>query len=82
MNLTFNNNSTEFHADSHFNIHIEGAGSVSLYKRTSGTDWDYVSDLSDRYSEVVDTDVEVTIPKDYRVTTTATPTMAVVTFKE
>lgn len=36
MDLTFNNNSAEFHADSHFNIHIEGGGRGLLYRRTSG----------------------------------------------
>ena len=79
MDLTLTNNSAEFHADSHFNIHIEGAGSVSLYKRTSGTEWDFIANLK---GESIDEDVAVNIPKDYRVTTTATPTMAVVTFKE
>ena len=79
MELTFNNNSAEFHADSHFNIHIEGAGSVSLYKKTSGTEWDFVANLK---GNTIDEDVYANIPKDYRLTTTATPTMAVVTFKE
>ena len=79
MDLTFNNNSAEFHADTHFNIHIEGAGSVSLFRRTSGTDWDFVKALN---GSVIDEDVAVNLPKDYRVTTTAEPTLAVVTFAE
>lgn len=79
MDLAFNNNSAEFRADSHFNIHIEGAGSVSLYRRTSGTEWDFVRHL---VGSVIDEDVAVTIPKDWKVTVTEEPTMAVVTFKE
>lgn len=79
MELTFNNNAAEFHADSHFNLHLEGAGSVSLFRRTSGEAWDFVKTLN---GAVIDEDVAVNLPKDYRVTTTAEPTMAVVTFKE
>lgn len=79
MELTFSNNAAEFRAESHFNLHLEGAGEVSLYRRTSGSGWDFVKTLS---GSVIDEDVAVTIPKDYRVTCTAIPTMAVVTFKE
>ena len=79
MDLTFTNNSAEFHADSHFNIHIEGAGSVALHRRTSGTGWDFVANY---HGNVIDEDVVVNIPKDYRVICTATPTVAVVTFNE
>ena len=79
MDLTFSNNTAEFRADSHFNVHIEGAGSVSLYRRTSGTGWDFVKTLN---GSVIDEDVAVSIPKDWKVTVTKEPTMAVVTFKE
>lgn len=79
MTLELINNTAEFHADSHFNIHIEGAGSVSLFRRTSGESWDFEKTLQ---GSVIDEDVAVNMPKDYRVTTTATPTMAVVTFNE
>ena len=75
MDLT--NNATEFHADSHFNLHIEGAGSVSLYKRTSGTGWDFVKTLN---GSVIDEDVAVNIPKDWKVVFRDRPTIAVVTF--
>ena len=79
MELAFNNNIAEFRAESHFNLHLEGAGSVSLFRRTSGNGWDFISNLN---GEVMDMDVAVTIPKDYRITCTAIPTMAVVTFSE
>lgn len=79
MELTFNNNAAEFHADSHFNLHLEGAGSVSLYRRTSGTQWDFVKSLN---GGVIDEDVANNIPKEWKVVVAQEPTMAVVTFKE
>lgn len=69
--------SSEFHADSHFNIHIEGAGSVSLYRRTSGTGWSIFKTFS---GSVIDEDVAVNIPKDWKVVFRDRPSMAVVTF--
>ena len=79
MTLELVNNTAEFRAESHFNLHLEGAGEVSLYRRTSGSGWDFVKTLS---GGVIDEDVAVTIPKDYRVTCIAIPTMAVITFNE
>ena len=78
MDLTFNNNTAEFHASTHFNLHIEGA-SASLYRRTSGTQWDFVKTLN---GNVIDEDVANNIPKEWKVVVTEEPTMAVVTFKE
>lgn len=77
MELTFNNNSTEFRADSHFNLHIEGAGSVSFYRRTSGTEWDFVRHL---VGSVIDEDVAVNIPKEYRISCSVKPSKVVITF--
>lgn len=79
MNLTFTNNSSEFRAESHFNLHLENAGRAKLYKRTSGTGWDYMTDLTNIFGTVIDIDVAVNIPKEYRVECAATPTMAVTT---
>lgn len=76
MDLTFINGSSEFRADSHFNLHLEGAGKVSLYRRTSGVKWDFVAELN---GDVVDIDVPVSIPKDYRVIITDEPNSAVMT---
>lgn len=78
MELTFNNNAAEFLASTHFNLHIEGA-SASLYKRTSGAQWDFVKTLN---GAVIDEDVAVTIPKDYRIVCAETPKMCVVTFAD
>ena len=78
MDLTFNNNAAEFRAETAFNLHIEGA-SASLYRRTSGTQWDFVKSLN---GKVIDEDVAVNIPKEWKVVVTEEPTMAVVTFKE
>ena len=68
--------SSEFHADSHFNIHIEGAGSVSLYRRTSGTGWSIFKTFN---GSVIDEDVANNIPKDWKVVFRDRPSMAVVT---
>lgn len=79
MDLTFINGQAEFRADTHFNLHIEGGRDVVLYRRASGEKWDIVGRL---IGNIIDIDVAVTLSKDYRVTSTAEPTMAVVTFKE
>ena len=79
MELIFNNKAAEFRADTHFNLHIEGGRDVVLYRRTSGERWDIVGRL---IGNIIDIDVAVTLLKDYRVTCTVEPTMAVVTFKE
>lgn len=79
MDLTFINGQAEFRVDTHFNLHIEGGRDVVLYRRTSGERWDIVGRLM---GNIIDIDVAVTLPKDYRVTCTAAPTMVVVTFKE
>ena len=76
MDLILKTNATEFRADSHFNIHIEGAD-ASLYRRTSGTGWDFVKTLK---SSVIDEDVAVNIPKDWKVVFRDRPSMAVVSF--
>ena len=78
MELTFNNNAAEFRAETAFNLHIEGA-SVSLFRRTSGTGWDFVKTLN---GAVIDEDVAVNIPKEWKVVVAQEPSMAVVTFKE
>lgn len=82
MELQFINNTAEFHADKHFNIHLEGVTKVELYHRTSGTEWDYVADIDYDYSDVIDVDVAVNIPKDFKIITNEMPTMAVVTLTE
>lgn len=78
MELTFNNNAAEFRAETAFNLHIEGAD-ASLYRRTSGTQWDFVKTLN---GSVIDEDVACNIPKEWKVVVAQEPTMAVVTFKE
>lgn len=82
MELQFINNTAEFHADKHFNIHIEGVTLAKLYQKTSGNMWDYITDINDDFSKTIDTDVAVNIPKDFKITTDETPTMAVVTINE
>lgn len=78
MELTFNNNAAEFRAETHFNLHIEGAA-ASLYRRTSGTQWDFVMTLN---GAVIDEDVANNIPKDYRIVCAETPKRCVVTFAD
>ncbi|MBR5198205.1 MAG: hypothetical protein IKW20_00070 [Bacteroidales bacterium] len=77
MELIFDNKATEFSADTHFNLHLEGAGRVSLYRRTSGTEWDFVADVD---GDVIDVDVVCNIAKEVRMVVKNEPTMAEVTF--
>ena len=78
MELTFNNNTAEFHASTHFNLHIEGA-SASLYRRTSGTQWDFVKSLN---GNVIDEDVANNIPKEWKVVVSEGITMCAVTMAD
>lgn len=70
---------TEFQAETHFNLHIEGAASVRLYKRTSGEGWDFVTDL---VGLVIDEDVFVDLKKQYRIECSVLPSVAVATFAD
>lgn len=78
MELTFNNNAAEFRAETAFNLHIEGSP-CSLYRRTSGTQWDFVKTLN---GAVIDEDVANNIPKDYRIVCAEAPKRCVVTFAD
>lgn len=79
---TNNDYIAEFHANKYFNIHIEGVTQAKLYHKTSGSEWDYVTNINDDFSDIIDTDVAVNIPKDFKITTDNMPTMAVVTINE
>lgn len=66
----------EFKAESHFNLHIEGAGSANLYKRMAGDGWSFVATL---VGDVIDEDVQTAVPKEYRVVCAKKPSMLVAT---
>lgn len=76
MTMELVNNTAEFRAESHFNLHLEGAGEVSLYRRTSGSGWDFVKTLS---GGVIDEDVAVTIPKEWKIDCQNKPSLVVIT---
>ena len=87
MNLTFNKTSNgwvaEFEAAAHFNLHIEKeAGRLDLYRKTSGSNYDYVRIPYKGGSKVVDMDVPVVMSRDYRVVCDSEPTVAIITFAE
>lgn len=77
MDLTFDNRIAEFRAETHFNLHLEGAGSVRISKRTSGGIGALLGTIS---GDVIDVDIPVMIPKDYIIVCAKEPTMAEVTF--
>lgn len=84
MELTFTKSSdsyiAEFTASSHFNLHIEGGGNISVYRKTSGEGWDYLT--SDQGS-VLDSDYGFSVyPKDMRIVCSKEPSMAVLTYNE
>lgn len=79
MELTFNNGVAEFSANSHFCLHTEGGQNLLLYQRTSGEEWDILKRLT---GDVTDIDIAVTVSKDYKITCTKTPSMAVVIFSK
>lgn len=78
MELAFSNNAAEFRAETAFNLHIEGAD-ASLFRRTSGTQWDFVKTLN---GNVIDEDVAVNIPKEWKVVVSEGITMCVVTMAD
>lgn len=79
MDLTFTNYVSDFLASQDFNLHLEGCGSVTLYRKTSGDNWDY---YGSRRGEVIDTDIPVSRETQFRVQTTRMPDVAIVTFNE
>ena len=79
MELTFSNGVAEFVANSHFCLHTEGGQGLLLYQRTSGGEWDILKRLT---GDVTDIDIPVTVSKDYKITCTKTPSMAVVIFSK
>lgn len=80
MELTFtktdNGYISDYSATTHFNLHIEGGGRVSLYKKTSGDKWDFVTEFK---TPIVDYDVAVNIPKTFRVVCSNIPALSVIT---
>ena len=88
MDLTFNKTSNgwvaEFQAPTHFNLHLEStdAGRLDLYRKTSGSNYDYVRIPYKGGSKVVDMDVPVVMSRDYRVVCDSEPTVAIITFAE
>lgn len=88
MNLTFNKTSNgwvaEFNAPTHFNLHIErdDAGRLDIYRRTAGTDFDFMPMPYKGGKTVIDTDIPVMQGKEYRVVSGTEPKVAIVTFAE
>ena len=88
MDLTFNKTSNgwvaEFQAPTHFNLHLErtDAGRLDLYRKTSGSNYDYVRIPYKGGSKVVDMDVPVVMSRDYKVLCGSRPSMMIVTFAD
>jgi hypothetical protein len=86
MNLTFNKTSngwvTELNAPTHFNLHLEDAGRLDLYRKTSGSNYDYMRIPYKGGSKVVDMDVPVVMSRDYKIVCESEPTVAIITFAE
>lgn len=78
MELTFNNGKYvgELRASAPFNLHIEGGGTMSLFRRTSGESYRQIAYLP---CSVLDTDVNVGIEADYKIEIHGRPSMVVVT---
>lgn len=78
MELTFNNGKYvgELRASAPFNLHIEGGGTMSLFRRTSGASYRQIAYLP---CSVLDTDVNVGIEADYKIEIHGRPSMVVVT---
>lgn len=80
MERTFSNPTVvEFRTEKHCNLHIEGAGSVQLYKRSGGTGWSYLTTLA---GQVIDEDIVVNTPKDIRIVFVQKPSLVAVTLNE
>lgn len=88
MELQFNKTSNgwvaEFNAPTHFNLHLErkDAGRLDLYRKTSGSNYDYVRIPYKGGSKVVDMDVPVVMSREYKVVCDSEPTVAIITFAE
>lgn len=88
MDLTFNKTLNgwvaEFNAPTHFNLHLErkDAGRLELYRKTSGSNYDYVRIPYKGGSKVVDMDVPVVMSREYKVVCDSEPTVAIITFAE
>lgn len=88
MNLTFNKTPNgwvaEFQAPTHFNLHLErkDAGRLDLYRKTSGSNYDYARIPYKGGSKVVDMDVPVVMSREYKVVCESEPTVAIITFAE
>ena len=83
MELTFIKHDSRYIGDiratSHFNLHIEGEGRLQLFRKTAGEVWKGIAYLP---IKVLDSDVAVNIPADYRMVLDEKPTMLVVTMGE
>jgi len=88
MDLIFNKTSNgwvaEFNAPTHFNLHLErkDAGRLDLYRKTSGSNYDYVRIPYKGGSKVVDMDVPVVMSRECKVVCDSEPTVAIITFAE
>jgi hypothetical protein len=88
MELQFNKTSNgwvaEFQAPTHFNLHIErdDAGRLDIYRRTAGTDFDFMPMPYKGGAKVVDMDVPVVMSREYKVVCGSEPTVAIITFAE
>lgn len=88
MDLIFSKTSNgwvaEFQAPTHFNLHLErkDAGRLDLYRKTSGSNYDYVRIPYKGGSKVVDMDVPVVMSREYKVVCESEPTVAIITFAE
>lgn len=88
MDLIFSKTSNgwvaEFNAPTHFNLHLErkDAGRLDLYRKTSGSNYDYVRIPYKGGAKVVDMDVPVVMSREYKVVCESEPTVAIITFAE
>lgn len=86
MELQFNKTSNgwvaEFNAPTHFNLHLErkDAGRLDLYRKTSGSNYDYRHIPHQIATEIVDVDVPVVIGSDYKIVCNSEPIVAIITF--
>lgn len=88
MNLTFNKTPNgwvaEFNAPTHFNLHLErkDTGRLDLYRKTSGSNYDYIYIPHQIATEIVDVDIPVAIGSDYKIVCGSEPIVAIITFVE
>lgn len=86
MELTFNKTDNkwvaEFQAPTHFNLHLErkDAGRLDLYRKTSGSNYDYIHVPHQITKEIADVDVPVIICSDYKIVCNSEPIVAIITF--